>query len=105
VLNVLAKIQAFLRPGNACQLMSNGSILAPDLTTAYKEICALNNAPKRTFLPLFFPFPSPCQKSTNHQENRTLDYSTGAWFWQVLQKFLDSDSAIRLKKGNDFHQK
>lgn len=51
---MLAKIQAFLSLRNVCQLMSNGSILAPDLTTVHKEIYALNNAPKRT---LFSPPP------------------------------------------------
>lgn len=44
VLNVLAKCQVFLSLWNVCQLVSNGSILAPDLTIAYKELYVLNTA-------------------------------------------------------------
>jgi len=85
---MLAKIQAFLRLGNVCQLMSNGSILAPDLTIAYKEIYALNTAPEKALLPLLFL--PPCQKPTNKLENQTLDNSTEAWFWQTSQTVLST---------------
>lgn len=82
---MLAKCQAFLSLRNVCQLVSNGSTLAPDLTIAYKELYTLNTAPMKGISPPPFP-PLPCQqRPTNKLENQTLDSNTEAQFWQTSQ--------------------
>lgn len=93
VLNMLAKCQAFLSLQNVCQLMSNGSILAPDLTIAYKELYALNTGIMKGISPPPFPPFTDQQWSTNKLENQTLDSNTEAQFWQTSQ------TALRIRKG------
>lgn len=90
---MLAKCQAFLSLQNVCQLVSNGNILAPDLTTVYKELYALNPGPMKGISPPPFPpFPVNNDPPTNWKTK----------LWTVMQKhsfWQTSHMTLRIRKG------